>query len=307
MRNIERIKSIPIVSYLEHMGIKVPERGNICAFWRGDRNPSVSIDRAGNRWYDHGTGEYGSVIDLAMAIEGCSFSQAVEKLESGNYGVACFAHASNSTERKPAIIVDSVGFLQHPALLQYINERGISTQIARFYCSEVRYHLSGRPDRQYFAVGVENRRGGWELRNPYCKLATKKDYTFINCGGSHLCIFEGFFDMMAYQELPDSVLAKRAAEGLLVLNSVSLVRKFISDLKAGKMEDVSTVSLYLDADAAGMEASAKITEALAALRIRVLEDARTFLESFGPDCKDVNDALKCYQQQMCNNQNLTTR
>lgn len=307
MRDIEKIKGIPIASYLERKGIQMPARGNICAFWRGDKIPSVSLDRAGNRWYDHGTGEHGSVIDLVMAIEDCSFSQAVEKLESGNYGVACFARASNSMEREPAIIVDSVGFLQHPALLQYLNGRGISTQIARLYCSEVHYHLSRRQDRQYFAVGFENRRGGWELRNPFCKLATNKDYTFINCGGSHLCIFEGFFDMMAYQELPDSVLAKRAAEGLLVLNSVSLVRKFISDLKAGKMGAVSTVSLYLDADTAGRDASAKITEALAALGIRVLEDARPILESFGPDCKDINDALKCYQQQACNNQNLTTR
>ena len=49
MRDIEKIKGIPIASYLEHKGIQVPARGNICAFWRGDKNPSVSIDRARNR------------------------------------------------------------------------------------------------------------------------------------------------------------------------------------------------------------------------------------------------------------------
>lgn len=304
MRDLEKIKAIPICEYLASKGVQVPAHGNISAFWRGDRNPSVSLDRAGNRWYDHGTGQGGSVIDLAMAIEDCSFSQAVEMLESGNYGVASFAPAS--TEREPAILIDEVGFLQHPAILQYLNGRGISTQIAWLYCSEVRYHLAGRPDRQYFAVGFKNRRGGWELRNPHIKLASNKDYTFLNNGGSHLAVFEGFCDFLAYLELPDSVLPKRAAEGYLVLNSVALVRKFICDLKAGKLGAVSTASLYLDADAAGRQASAKITEEFAALGIRVLEDAGAFLESFG-GCKDINDALKCYQQQMCINQNLTTR
>ena len=126
------------------------------------------------------------------------------------------------------------------------------------------------------------------------------------CKIIHTCV-EGFCDFLAYQEFPDSVLPKRAAEGYLVLNSVALVRKFISDLKAGKLGAVSTASLYLDADAAGRQASAKITEELTALGIRVLEDAGPFLESFGPDCNDVNDALICYQQQVCNIQNLTTR
>lgn len=305
MKRLEEIKRIPIPQYLERKGIAVPARGNICAVWRGDKNPSVSIDRNRNTWHDHGTGQGGSIIDLAMAIEGCSFSQAVEMLESGNYGVASFAPAS--TEREPAILIDNVGFLQHPALLQYLNGRGISTQIARLYCSEVRYHLAGRPDRQYFAVGFKNRRGGWELRNPHIKLASNKDYTFLDNGGSHLAVFEGFCDFLAYLELPDSVLPKRAAEGYLVLNSVALVRKFISDLKAGKLGAVSTASLYLDADAAGRQASAKITEELTALGIRVLEDVGAFLESFGPDCNDVNDALIYYQQQVHNNQNLTTR
>lgn len=45
MRNLEDIKRIPIASYLERKGIIVPARGNIAAYWRGDRNPS-EIGRA---------------------------------------------------------------------------------------------------------------------------------------------------------------------------------------------------------------------------------------------------------------------
>lgn len=52
MRNLEDIKRIPIASYLERKGIIVPARGNIAAYWRGDRNPSVHIDSSSNCWYD---------------------------------------------------------------------------------------------------------------------------------------------------------------------------------------------------------------------------------------------------------------
>jgi hypothetical protein len=59
--NIENLKALPIADYLHHIGINVPQRGNICATWRGDSNPSVSINTTKNVWYDHGTGEGGSV------------------------------------------------------------------------------------------------------------------------------------------------------------------------------------------------------------------------------------------------------
>lgn len=302
MRDIEKIKGIPIASYLEHKGIQVPARGNICAFWRGDKNPSVSIDRARNRWYDHGEGRGGSVLDLVMAVEGCSFSQAADILESGAYSVANFAPASKA-DRKPAIVVDEVGFLQHPALLQYLNTRGISSSLASIYCKEVHYHLDGRPEMRFFAIGFQNRSGGWELRNPNIKLATSKHYSYLDNGGSHIAIFEGFFDMLSYVEMPDSIFPKRAPENLVILNSVALARRFVCDLKAGRLGDISTASLYLDCDDAGRNTSAQIAEAFCEMGIKVLEDAGETLAVEWPGCKDINDALLAYQQQTRNQSN----
>ena len=83
--NIENLKALPIADYLHHIGINVPQRGNICATWRGDSNPSVSINTTKNVWYDHGTGEGGSVLDLVMKIEGCSFSEACKRLEDFSF------------------------------------------------------------------------------------------------------------------------------------------------------------------------------------------------------------------------------
>lgn len=298
-RDLEMIKSVPIAAYLEGKGIQMPAHGNLCAVWRGDRNPSVSIDRERNRWHDHGTGQGGSVIDLVMAIEGCNFSTALDILESGNYGVACFP--STSTEREPALVVDEVKNLAHPALLQYIASRGISASQARFYCREVVYHRACKPESKYFAIGFQNRAGGWELRNAYDKRATSKHYTYYDNGGSHIAVFEGFIDMLSFLQMPDCIFPKRSPENLLVLNSVGMVRRFLCDLKAGKLGAVSTACLYLDADEAGRAASAKIKEEFEVLGIRVLEDAGEYLEAQWPGCKDINDCLLAYQQQTRNN------
>ena len=237
-----------------------------------------------------------------MAVEGCSFSQAADILESGAYSVANFAPASKA-DRKPAIVVDEVGFLQHPALLQYLNTRGISSSLASIYCKEVYYHLDGRPEMRFFAIGFQNRSGGWELRNPNIKLATSKHYSYLDNGGSHIAIFEGFFDMLSYVEMPDSIFPKRAPENLVILNSVALARRFICDLKAGRLGDISTASLYLDCDDAGRNTSAQIAEAFCEMGIKVLEDAGETLAVEWPGCKDINDALLAYQQQTRNQSN----
>ena len=234
-----------------------------------------------------------------MAVEGCSFFQAADILESGAYSISTFAPASKG-DRKPAIVVDEVRFLQHPTLLQYLNARGISSIMASIYCKEVYYHLESKPGRKFFAVGFQNRDGGWELRNPGWKGATSKHYTYIDNGGSHIAIFEGFCDMLAYLEMPESIFPKRAPENHVVLNSVALVRRFLCDLQAGRIGDISTASLYLDNDDAGRKSTAQIKDALCQMGIKVLEDAGAVLSGFGADCKDVNDALLCYQQQIRN-------
>ena len=299
MRDIEKIKDIPIASYLERKGIQIPARGNICAFWRGDKNPSVSIDRNCNRWYDHGTGEHGSIIDLVMAIEKCRFSEAADILEFGNYATSTFTPIKKS-ERKSIIIIDEIRDLQHPALLQYLNSRGISFSLASSFCKEIHYHLEYAPESKYFAVGFQNRGGGWELRNPFKKIATSKHYTYIDNGGSHMAIFEGFCDMLAYLEIPESIFPKRVPENLVVLNSVALAQRFVSDLKSGQLGGISTASIYLDNDDAGRKTTAQIMNSLGQMGIKMLEDGIAVLSSFWPNCKDINDALLCHQQQIRN-------
>lgn len=307
MRDLEKIKAIPICEYLASKGVKVPAHGNISAFWRGDRNPSVSLDRAGNRWYDHGTGEHGSVIDLCMRFEGCSFEQALDILASGSSSFTELP-AIAPCKKEPAIIFDSIGYIQHPALLQYLRSRCISPSLANIFCKEVFFHYANDPQQRLkFAIGFQNQRGGWELRCSCFKKCTGKFYSHIDNGGSHIVVFEGFFDYLSYLEFPDSIIPKRAAENHLILNSIAMADCMLRDLKAGKLGNISTASLYLDADDAGRKTSAKIEREFEAMGIRLLEDGWARLAEYWPGAEDVNDALKSYQQQVHNNQNLTTQ
>jgi DNA primase len=48
--------------------------------FRIDKKPSLDFNIGKGLWIDRGTGEGGSIIDLAMRLEGCNFAQAVQKL-----------------------------------------------------------------------------------------------------------------------------------------------------------------------------------------------------------------------------------
>uniref|UniRef100_UPI004057018F toprim domain-containing protein n=1 Tax=Alistipes sp. TaxID=1872444 RepID=UPI004057018F len=219
--NLENLKATPIADYVRTYGHDVAGRRNIVAFWRGECNASVSIDHVKNVWYDHGTGEGGSVLDLVMRVEGCDFAEACRKLERFSFHRSYTPIARNEEPRESGIVIDDVKELQHPALLEYLEERCIPVEIARKYCKQVHYHLRHTPGKRYFAIGFPNDKGGWELRNRFFKGATNKATTYIQNYGSALIIFEGFMDFLSYLAMPEGVLPSTPKADYLILNSVA--------------------------------------------------------------------------------------
>ena len=61
--------------------------------------------------------------------------------------------------------------LSHPALRQYLRERGISADVASRFCCQVEYRYNGK---QFFAVGFKNNSGGYEIRNRFFKVACRQ-------------------------------------------------------------------------------------------------------------------------------------
>ena len=74
-------REVKISQYLADMDIPVRAGGaRAVATWRGGDGESVSIDDGRGVWYDHVTGNGGTVIDLCMAVEGVDFKDAVCRL-----------------------------------------------------------------------------------------------------------------------------------------------------------------------------------------------------------------------------------
>lgn len=301
--NIENLKALPIADYLHHIGINVPQRGNICATWRGDSNPSVSINTTKNVWYDHGTGEGGSVLDLVMRVENCDFNEACRKVEDFSFNRSYTPITPKVEPKESGIVLDEIKELSHPALLRYLDERCIPIEIARMYCKQVHYHTKNNPDAKYFAIGFENNEGGWELRSQFFKGATKKASTYINNDSYTLVIFEGFMDFLSYLAMPEGVIPKVPFANFLILNSVAQASKVVDRYKEiqPKWQEYGGQPLYkihycLDNDPAGIDTTFHMANIGGMVGSAGFEDLRDKMVTFSgyltvDKIKDLNDLL----------------
>ncbi len=113
--------------------------------------------------------------------------------------------------------------LANPLLCRYLEDRKILLEIAKKYCKEVDFELY---NKKYFAIGFENKSGGFELRNQYFKgSSSTKDVTIIHHPDSKkISVFEGFFSFLSYQTLYQNkalFLPDRQTD-FLILNSLHL-------------------------------------------------------------------------------------
>ena len=159
---------------------------------------------------------------------------------------------------KPSFRQLEVAPLSSPALLSYLRQRGINTELAKRECYEVRYQTDGKP---YFAVGFPNRSGGYEIRNKFFKgCIAPKDITHIRQEQTkETCyLFEGFMDYLSFLTLrlercPDR--PELDGQDYIVLNSTSNLSKAIHPLG-----DYERIHCFLDNDKAGMEAVQELRE-----------------------------------------------
>ena len=181
--------NISIKDYLNSLGIQpVTEKGSYGMYrspLREDNTPSFKVDYNANLWCDYGTGEGGTLIDLVRKLNQCNAFGAICRLEQGDTASFSF-HGKDlperDTKRQAAspIEIRRIQPLQNPALMHYLQERGISLGTASPYVQEMYYRIGGKP---YFALAFRNDSGGYELRNPRFKGSTSKDITHIRQQG----------------------------------------------------------------------------------------------------------------------------
>ena len=153
MMNIEHIKSLSLKDYLANKGhYPVKEYttyGMYRSPFREESSPSFKVDYRASLWYDFGSGEGGSIIDLVMKLHGCTLSQAIGLLEDR---VEISPLTQNDFDRQverceEMKIIEAVS-LHHPNLLRYLQDRKIDCSVAKQYCREVHYQVKGRTCRE---------------------------------------------------------------------------------------------------------------------------------------------------------------
>ena len=177
-----------------------------------------------------------------------------------------------------------IGPLSSPALLAYLQERGINPVLAKKECKEARFTHNGK---RYFAIAFPNMSGGYEIRNRYFKgCIAPKDITHIRQQEpKNTCfVFEGFMDYLSFLTLrlescPQSPDFDR--QDYIVLNSVANVPKALYPL--GSYE---RIHCFFDNDRAGMEAIQQIRKEYDATRY--IRDASQIYSG----CKDLNEYLQ---------------
>ena len=244
-------KKIPIIEYLRSIGVEPAKiRGN--NYWyhsplRGEKDPSFKVNGKLNLWYDHGSGEGGTLIDLGARLNTCSASEFVKQLSEFHPSTSELSlHRSKPKEAESKLIVQSVGELRSQELITYLRGRGIDEDLAFRYCKQVSFEIA---NKNYLAVGFENKSGGYELRNNWFKgSSTPKDISFIDNDSNKLYVVEGFMDFLSIEQLKSKTPAFGTDADFLILNSLSFMQRSQPLLKEHE------TFLFLDNDHAGTTA-----------------------------------------------------
>lgn len=246
---IEDIKNIPIESYLKIKGIEPSrEKGKslyYAAVWRNGDNPNnVHVDTERNVWYDYKEGVGGGVIELVMLVEKCTLPEALKILGSGYSDITVFKNfeKKENIEKVKSINITKVIDIYSYAIKNYVQERGISLDVAKKYCKEINYTFDNI--KSYYALGFQTMTKSWVIRNKYFKGCTGQDITYFDNKSSSSIVFEGFIDFLSFIELYGE-----AKYNVVVLNSIVNTKKnekFISIVNSSEK-----VYLLLDNDKDG--------------------------------------------------------
>jgi len=269
--NTEQAKKIPLSKIMERLGfipVKVEKNGSDIWYnspFRNEKESSFHINIIKNIWYDFGLGKGGTVIDFGQEMINGNVSASLQYLEqfssipktSFKYTQATSNNNINHNEASNFSLVKATE-IQSPALKRYLKERCISINTADKFLKEV--HFENTNGKQYYGLGIENKSGGFEVRNKFMKASVGQKNISIIQGEipqNEISVFEGFFDFLSYVE--DKKLSVDGVGDNIILNSLSFHQQAINFIKDGNYERTYT---YFDNDVSGEKATDKFFEEL---------------------------------------------
>jgi len=271
----EKARNTCLVATLARLG-HFPTRETEKEAWflsplRSETQASFKISKRLNLWYDFGIGEGGGTIELVCRLQKVNKYEALDLLDGIIEPIRRIKTIRVKVPR-PSIKIQRIIKLQHPNLLRYLLQRRIAREMGLKYLREIHYTMYGR---NYYSLGLENRMGGWELRDRYRKLSTSpKAIAMIKRDGTNLTLVEGMFDMLSLLKIDPDWLKN---SDIMVLNSVAFANRVPLMINSYR-----NINLALDNDGAGNRA----TELILKFENRCI-DRRQLYSGF----KDVNDML----------------
>ena len=235
---IDKAKNINIVDYLRLHGMEPEYTTGSTAFyfspWREESVPSLGVSLTYNRYRDFGESRKpGDLIELVQRIEGCSFTEALEKINGKDHKFEYPKHKiEQKRKNKNFINIKAVEPLSDSGLLSYIEQRQISRHTASKWLKQLIItfpYSKSNPDKEHFVVGFRSDSGGYEMRNSYLKICNSpKNITTIKGKGNKLILFEGFFDFLSFLEMHK---IEKPIHHVIVLNSTSFIGSILPILK----------------------------------------------------------------------------
>lgn len=279
--NCAGINKLSFISVLANMGYN-PIKKSIADYWylsplRQETTPSFKINSEANVFYDFGLGKGGTVVDFLILYYNCSVKEVISRFSNNNFSFQpqpINVVSKKKTVNKNSIVVEKVKPLYSYSLVNYLKQRGISTQHFH-HLSEVTYKVR---HYKFNAIGFKNDAGGFELRSPKFKGCTQKAITSIRKDSSNLInVFEGFFDFLSYLHFEELHYPN---ESFLILNSITNIKECYNLLN-----DFKKIHLYLDTDSPGINTTKEILQ-----KYNSAED-KSALYKHLDECKDLNDFL----------------
>ena len=286
--NIQEVKQIRIADYLQSLGY-TPVKQQGSSFWyksplREETDASFKVNTELNKWYDFGLGKGGNIIALAAELYHTEdVTCLLKRIEERTPYIrpASFSFGKQQSDNRTYRVL-RVGELSSPALIAYLQERGIDIELAKRECKELRFENADKP---YFAIGFPNMARGYEVRNRYFKgCVAPKDITHIRQQKEPrtVCyLFEGFMDYLSFltiRKLKSPQYPDLKAQDYIILNSTTNVSKAIDALNG-----YDHIHCFLDNDKAGIAAYRELENRFA-YRVR---DASIHYAGY----KDLNDFL----------------
>lgn len=153
---IQDVKQIKLADYLQSLGYTpVKQQGR--NLWyksplREETDASFKVNTELEKWYDFGIGKGGNIIALAAELyRSEDVAYLLRRIEERTAYIrpASFSFGRQHSDNQPYQGL-KVGELSSPALIAYLQERGINIGLAKRECRELRFMNADKP---YFEIG----------------------------------------------------------------------------------------------------------------------------------------------------------